>query len=193
MHPQLKRLWATNKHLIEFSRDLAQNWATNHPEIREELRPGLPPDAPEQWTGEEFRTLGLRHLAETWERCGRGFIPLITEDMGGRCSLDILFLRPEEPGMLLQGGDLDNRLKTIFDALRLPLNRDEVRGATGQEDEEPIYCLLEDDRLVSEVRVVSDHLLLLPREQQVNANDVFMVIDVKFQTPAHSRYSWVFG
>jgi hypothetical protein len=35
--------------------------------------------------------------------------------------LKITLLRPEEPGaIILQSGDIDNRLKTLFDALSVP-------------------------------------------------------------------------
>ena len=48
-----------------------------------------------------------------------------------------------------------------------------------QEDETPFFCLLEDDRLISEIRVNGDQLLLLPNERQVKANDSFVLIHVK--------------
>ena len=49
------------------------------------------------------------------------FAPLVTEEMNVIAELDIILLRPELPGNLLaQGGDIDNRLKTLFDALSMP-------------------------------------------------------------------------
>jgi hypothetical protein len=133
-------------------------------------------------------------LGGKWERCGRGFIPLVTEEMNLRCKVDILFLRPEEPGRVIQGGDLDNRLKTIFDALRLPANIDEAGGRNAEAEEEgPTYCLLEDDRLISEVRVNTDSLLLLPKQTAVDPNDVFLVIEVHLEAPVHSRWQFAFG
>jgi hypothetical protein len=41
------------------------------------------------------------------------------------------------------------------------------------------FCLLADDRLISEVRVVADELLLLPNYKQPQANDAFVVIHVR--------------
>jgi hypothetical protein len=70
----------------------------------------------------------------------------------------ILFLRPGDPGSLIgQGGDLDNRLKVLFDGLRMPTQGEMV----GDEDiqEEPLYCLLEDDGLISALSVRTDRLL----------------------------------
>lgn len=61
----------------------------------------------------------VKHMSVKWRRGNQDFIPLITEDMEIRCGLDILFLRPEEPGMIVRGADLDNRLKTLLDALKV--------------------------------------------------------------------------
>src|SRR5205807_5039259 len=127
------------------------------------------------------------------DRCGYKFIPLVTEDLCLRCSIDILFLRPEEPILLMKGGDLDARIKTVFDALRIPSNLQEAGGIGPQEDEEPFFCLLEDDKLISEIRVVTDQLLVLPKEREMNQNDVFLVIHVKLvpiKTSAENYAFW---
>ena len=45
----------------------------------------------------------------------KNFIPLVRESLKLACGLDILFLRKEQPGsLILQGGDIDNRLKDSF-------------------------------------------------------------------------------
>lgn len=182
--PQLKRLWDTNQRLVFITHDNGRYWLEKHPDER--LK-GAMPDG-------EVRALlhdsGLKHLAQTWERSGQKCVPLVTENMGVRCTLEILFLRPEEPGMLVKGGDLDNRIKTLFDALRLPKSLDEMNGEI---QDEPIYCLFEDDRLISEFRIVADHLLLLPRETEANPNDVFLVVDVKLEVRAGSRWQYAFA
>ena len=47
--------------------------------------------------------------------CGeRQFLPLVRERTALTCGLRIMFLRKENPGRVYQGGDLDNRLKTLF-------------------------------------------------------------------------------
>lgn len=191
LHPQLKRLWATNNSLIEMAKFRAQNWAEAHPgAARRELRPDLSEIEAEHWLDEELAMLGLRWIADKWERAGRGYIPLVTAEMCLRCSLDILFLRPEEPGMIVKSGDLDNRIKTLFDALRIPANLAEAGGEKGKEGDEPIYCLLEDDQLISEVRIVTDHLLMLPHSREFNPNDVFLVVDVKLNPTPKSMYKF---
>ncbi len=142
---------------------------------------------------DELSMLGLRWTAEQWRCHGRGYIPLLTKKMDARCGLDILFLRPEEPGLIIRGGDLDNRMKVLFDALRLPNNLAEAGGKEAEEGDEPVYCLLEDDRLISEVRIVTDHLLMLPHSRQLDANDVFLVINVSLNCSPQSHYKFVIG
>ncbi len=184
--PQLKRLWETNQNLQKYARQHGSIWFGRHPEESAILP---------QHDDNQMRVLlferGIRYETETWNRAGQGFVPLVTEEMGLRCKLDVLFLRPEEKAFVMEGGDLDNRLKTLFDALRMPKNAQEMGGS--QPNPEPIYCLLEDDRLISEVRVNADHLLMLPKEHEVTANDVFLVIEVSLEAPPNSRYEWIFG
>src|SRR5439155_16785100 len=91
----------------------------------------------------------------------------------------ILLLRRDMPGNLIaNGGDIDNRLKVLFDGLRLTRNREELGGATPQADEDPFYCLLEDDKLITEVRITTDRLLR-PVSALGNIHDVVLVIHVK--------------
>ncbi|MGB6395198.1 MAG: hypothetical protein WBF73_05895, partial [Bradyrhizobium sp.] len=75
--------------------------------------------------------------------------------------MDVTLLRQQPPGQLLgDGGDLDNRLKTLFDALRKPSTQ-EAQQAQIQPlpNDEPIHCLLQDDSLVLKVSVETDRLL----------------------------------
>ena len=49
------------------------------------------------------------------------FAPLITQRNHLACELTVTLLRQQSPGQLLgEGGDIDNRLKTLLDALRMP-------------------------------------------------------------------------
>jgi hypothetical protein len=84
------------------------------------------------------------------------FLPLVRKDLHLACSLDIHFLRQGEPGsVILPGGDLDNRAKTLFDALSVPNEQDLL----GNPDHEPFLCLLEDDSLIIDQRIRTDRLL----------------------------------
>ena len=56
----------------------------------------------------------------------------------------------------MRRGDIDGQIKTLFDALGIPENTEETANATPDKDEQPFFCLLQDDRLVTEVRVTTD-------------------------------------
>lgn len=79
--------------------------------------------------------------------------------------------------MILQGGDIDNRIKTLFDALQIPDDCNEVDGAP-EEGEDPFFCLLQNDSLVTELSVVTDRLLT-PLKDGQHPNEVVLIIKVK--------------
>lgn len=86
------------------------------------------------------------------------FMPLVRHSLYLACGIDILFLRHEEPFKLMkEGGDLDNRIKTLFDGLKMPNPKDKYVG------EEPtadlLYVVLEDDALISDISIKSGRLL----------------------------------
>lgn len=122
-HKQLAQLWRTQPFLLQFARGQVSD-TKPHP------------------------------LADRYARCGYRFMPLVSEWFMVACALDILFLRRDGPGALVRsGGDIDNRLKVLFDALRMPQTCDEVGGDSPASDEDPFFCLLEDDKLISKVQV----------------------------------------
>lgn len=89
---------------------------------------------------------------------GVNFIPLVRQSLYLACSVDVLFLRHEEPYNLMRhGGDLDGRIKTLFDALKMPQPGNEYRGTTPTAD--PLYVVLQDDALISDLSVRSGRLL----------------------------------
>jgi hypothetical protein len=94
--------------------------------------------------GPTVNTTHLQQIARKFTRCGFSFVPLITQDEGLACAIDILFLRPEAPGSIITkgGGDIDNRIKTLFDALRIPQECSEVEGLSPGPNEVPFFCLL---------------------------------------------------
>lgn len=127
--------------------------------------------------------IGYNNLADVfalkYERCGCQFVPLITREFGLACAIDILFLRRDNPGNLVRsGGDIDNRIKVLFDALRIPQTCDEVDGQSAADDEKPFFCLLEDDSLITRVNITTDQLLL-PLQDREHQNDVYLVVHVK--------------
>ena len=129
-------------------------------------------------------------IANNFTKCGFRFLPLVTQGLALACSLDILFLRRDAPGKIIQsGGDIDNRIKVLFDALRVPRGCDEVKGFTPDADEDPLYCLLEDDTLINDVRVNTDRLLL-PMESGESEHDVMLIIHVRTIVTDPSK-TWV--
>ena len=169
-HPQLRRLWEQSPTLRTMLRFLSSEWLNHHQET-------IPNDEPlRSWHEAELERFGQSYLAEKWARYGYNCIPLITEEVCLRCSLEITFLRPEESGAVIQGGDIDNRIKTLFDALRLPKTIGEVNREKPTDD-----------------KVTTDRLLLLPKEKEISPNDVFLAIHVKVQPGMQTQYGWAFA
>lgn len=85
------------------------------------------------------------------------FVPLIRNSLYLACAIDILFLRHEEPlNLMRQGGDLDGRIKTLFDALKMPSELNQQQAVMTAD---PLYVLLEDDALISDFSIKSGKLL----------------------------------
>jgi hypothetical protein len=175
-HGQLKQLWQSNKFLRE------------HTARKGELHlpPGVVPGligsllGGDGGTG-EYRPLS-EHIASNFERDGYRFVPLVCEDFSLLCSLDILFLRRDFPLGVISAGDLDNRVKTLIDTLRMPKGANELRGyETPEPDENPFFCLLEDDDLVTGLTVESGMLLDPPREGDGGDGRVKLVISVELK------------
>lgn len=98
-----------------------------------------------------------------FHREGFVFQPIAVASLSLFCKLDILMLREGNPGNVPY--DIDNRVKTIFDALRMPGGPDELGRQTSrgqrqpEEGEEVFYVVLENDNLITHVSVTSDRLL----------------------------------
>jgi hypothetical protein len=106
-----------------------------------------------------------QYVSLVFERQGVEFAPLVSTKLHLHAHLDILFLRPGGPGALIrQGGDIDNRLKTLFDALTIP-DANQLAAAPPAAPIEapwgpsPFFCVLEDDALITRVSVETDRLL----------------------------------
>ncbi len=159
-----------DKHRLRqhFHRQLAQLW-NEHPFLAKAKE--IPPGRPGQLST-------LDKLAADYTRCGIRFVPLVHKQWNLSCALDILFLRRDAPGGAIRnGGDIDNRLKVLFGGLRLPTDGSEITGPQ-QPGEDPFFCLVEDDALITEVSVTTDRLII-PLEAAEHVHDVLLVINVK--------------
>jgi hypothetical protein len=90
------------------------------------------------------------------------FLPLVSAGRNEVAELQIIMLRPgQPPGYIIgEGGDIDNRLKTLFDSLRMPKDNNEIPLDDKPADsEDPFFCLLEDDILIINLSVATDRLL----------------------------------
>lgn len=87
------------------------------------------------------------------ETCGYKGLAIVNSYNGLACHLDIEILRRAIPGgVLTAGGDIDNRLKPLLDALAMPLRPNQVPGSMWGKGER-LYCLLADDSLVSKLTI----------------------------------------
>lgn len=119
------------------------------------------------------------------------FRPLVNPEYDVVAELDITFLRPEPPGLLVsQSGDIDNRIKTLLDALRMPQNPAELPpNDSPRQNETPFCVLLEDDRLITHLAVTTDRLL----EPLTHQLDVLLLIHVRVKVTRATIDNLTFG
>jgi hypothetical protein len=94
----------------------------------------------------------------------------------------------KEPYQVFSGderGDLDNRVKTLIDGLRMPRQQSEINNMAPTADERPFFVLLEDDKVVYEFVVQADRLLGPPPKDRAE-RDVVVIIGVHVTT--NERY-----
>jgi hypothetical protein len=158
LHPQLVDLWTSHTQL--------HDW---YPAYTDPLIPGRKLSPTQQLAGEHPPIDGI--------------LPLVRNSIGLVCSLDILFLRQQERGSVItRSGDLDNRIKVLFDGLQMPQNEAERKGQ--DITDRPFHCLLENDALITSFAVRSDRLLA---RQEDKPSHAVLVIDV---TVSHTKGSW---
>jgi hypothetical protein len=130
----------------------------------------------------------LLDLCEPIDKHGAWFRPLVRESYALHCGLKILFLRKEPPGKVYQGGDIDGRIKTLLDALAMPQNVEQVLEKTSSKLD-PIYCVLEDDSLVSSLHVETERLLT---DQSYSPDFVRLIIEVDVRVRQATIYNQSF-
>jgi hypothetical protein len=119
-----------------------------------------------------------RHKAISEHGHVHKFAPLITEKDYFGCAVNILFLRRDTPNVsLIHKGDLDNRLKVLFDALRMPGCTNEVFDEPQLPEQTPCFCLLKDDKYIDHVSVTTDRLLA-PALADEKEDDVLIILHI---------------
>jgi hypothetical protein len=164
--PQLKDLWETHHHLKQLLPEV--------PNKAYLIRGSTLYDPNSSDDDPPPRRFG-HVLLRGWK-----FIPLVVRQRRWICELKITFLRRHDPGDLVQGGDLDNRLKTLFDGLRLPYQESEVPVGAQSGEDERCFCLLEDDALISDVSIETARLYGPLAEKAQDADvDILMHVRIK--------------
>lgn len=176
-HPQLRRL------CLELPELKSQITAWGSVEARQTLG--------ESYTGEDAFRFGIKRLADTHLN-GFSFLPLSRKEWHLRCSLNVLFLRREKPGKVFMRGDIDNRFKTLFDALQMPIQGQDIGNQSPGADEDPFYILLQEDDLIADVSLTTDRLLDFPIDHQYSRDYSVLVIHVKLLPTQRSSWSHVF-
>jgi len=141
---------------------------------------------------EEVIRIGIKHFADTHLN-GFTFLPLAKERFFLRCSLDVLFLSREKPGKVFMHGDIDDRLETLFHAVKMPGCGQEIGGQTPAQDEDPFYVRLQDDAMIADVSVTTDRLLEAPSEHEYTREYAVLVMNVKLQATQRGEWWHVFG
>ncbi|MBQ0903582.1 hypothetical protein [Micromonospora sp. U21] len=163
--------------------------------VKHDIRRSLHPQLKALW---QLPPLATRSEAIDTEATGGGagrmvstvgshtFAALVNDVYHLRARLHILMLRRDSPGGLMtHGGDIDNRLKTLFDALQRPQHPQEIPADWHpSEDESPLHCLLGDDRLVTRVDVDTARWLMPGDPAEVR-----LVINVEVWTPSPTYWS----
>ncbi|MFQ1699735.1 hypothetical protein ACJ5NV_03985 [Loktanella agnita] len=168
-HDQLKELWRTNKTL--------SGWTSPRSEF-ENIRPVS--DTISLLASDDDDEPLADLLAAKNYRGGFDFVPLASKHLYLAVHLDVLFMRRDAPGGVVHNGDLDNRVKTLVDCLRMP-QRQEMDGAKDVfVESERIYCLMEDDDQLSKLSVETSALLRPKRLDEDDAEvDLIMSVAVK--------------
>lgn len=169
LHPQLEAVWRDHP--------AVSKWMASYPVAADEA------------SNPESKGTGLLSVFAIGDE---RFVPLVTKRLDMSCYLNILFLRSARPGGVVgDGGDIDNRLKTLFDALRMPLRESELlRPALSSSSSSspmlprPYFCLLEDDSLISGFQIKTEQLFY-PVPQSADA--VRLIIEARIYTQV-ARY-----
>jgi len=173
-HKQLSVLWSSNPVLIEFSQYKAPN-------IERAIEPDFVAtfneavdffdgSVPEKYPYSELLIAKHNKHDVHWH-------PLVTAESGLIAEVDILMLRPNDSKSIVQGGDIDGRVKTIFDALSIPVNGDVLSEFPKPPD--VFYTLLSDDSLISKVSVDTDELLELDEDRDPHFAHLIIEITTK--------------
>lgn len=172
LHDQLKRLWET------------------HPVLKFYIEKCHATEGGIAISFVQHHMTQIEAIAKKWE----GFVPVVNGDFGMLCEIDVLFLSAAGKAMKRDsgGGDIDNRMKTLLDALGVP-QRGELGQELGQKEGEPPYpdptfVLFSDDSLVTSIKVTADTLLTSASTADPSEACVIINVNAKTVNPMLSPY-----
>lgn len=126
------------------------------------------------WSLEQPKTEDEKQMYCILQKENFQFAPLISSKLFLLAEIDITLLWPDLPGQIIGNGDIDNKLKTLLDALSCPPHSNQLKGLSPEESETPFYCLLEDDKLIQNLNVRT-HTLLETKDKK----EFFVLLHVK--------------
>ena len=151
---------------LDFHRQLKTVWNT-HPRLS-------------QKKSEIGSMLNVDTLARGYSIPPWSFVPLVTQELQVFCGIDVVLLRLDHPGSSIWSGDMDNRLKTIIDALEIPgANCGYANDIPSDPPNNPLYCLLANDRLLTRASVETDRLLYAPSGADQSYAEVTIRVRIK--------------
>src|SRR5580698_7364812 len=112
---EIEKSRIADKHLIrrKFHTQIKQLWE-NYPAMKEKTQSG------HDGSGNRVPSVFEYFYGEQWCINGFHFAPLVYEGNHTYCKLEVLMLRYGLRGGVISNTDIDNRLKTLFDALSMP-------------------------------------------------------------------------
>lgn len=176
-HPQLVDLWKNHPSLqfVNENRHFPKTGGASLLQGHHLYPTALEPLAREQQIGRQRPE--ILDLCEEINKFGHEFRPLVRETYALHCGLKILFLRHEPPGRVYNGGDIDGRIKTLLDGLAMPQHKEQVEAAPSGSPS-LVYCLLEDDSMISGLNVESERLWGA-RDQSKDYVELTIEVDVR--------------
>lgn len=175
-HKQIKEHWETHAFLGSYAA-VPVNFTRKIPE-------GALSKWTEQEQGQRYTLAQL--LGRIYGHDGYNFAPLIWKENNLHCAIRILCLRRDTPDAVRPGRDIDNRVKTLIDALCAPSARQGSPMKNGaplppSADEDPFYVLMDDDRQISHLEVETDKALELDPINPTDESFVRLVISVEIR------------
>ena len=140
--------------------------------------------------GKVLRPRDSSHTGPYWVQVeGIAFFPIIDRPRGLTCHLEIVLLRrtDELARILREDGDIDNNLKIVLDALRIPHQKSELPASPKPQELWPMpwmLCVMEDDGQITKLSVQTGRLL----EPYESEHDSDVRVDVHVTIKSNSQH-----